>query len=55
MEGKSIVGRKHYCGYMPQKDLLFPWRTVGENVALPLEIQGELTPYFPRLDRLFAA
>ena len=40
VEGKSIVGRKHYCGYMPQKDLLFPWRTVGENVALPLEIQG---------------
>lgn len=40
VEGQSIVGRKHYCGYMPQKDLLFPWRTVGENVALPLEIQG---------------
>ena len=35
-----IAGRKRYCGYMPQKDLLFPWRTVGENVALPLEIQG---------------
>ena len=33
-------GRKRYCGYMPQKDLLFPWRTVGENVALPLEIAG---------------
>ena len=40
VEGKSIVGRKHYCGYMPQKDLLFPWRTVGENVGLPLEIMG---------------
>lgn len=38
--GKPIEGRKNYCGYMPQKDLLFPWRTVGENVALPLEIQG---------------
>lgn len=31
---------KHNCGYMPQKDLLFPWRTIGENLALPLEIQG---------------
>ena len=30
---------KGACGYMPQKDLLFPWRTVGENVALPLEIR----------------
>ena len=27
-------------GYMPQRDLLFPWRTVLDNVALGLEIQG---------------
>ncbi|MFZ5641960.1 MAG: ABC transporter ATP-binding protein [Bacillota bacterium] len=27
--------------YMPQKDLLMPWRTVMENVLLPLEIRGE--------------
>ena len=40
--GAPIAGRKRYCGYMPQKDLLFPWRTVGENVALPLEVAGGL-------------
>ena len=34
-----IAGQKHYCGYMPQKDMLFPWRTIGENLALPLELQ----------------
>ncbi len=28
-------------GYMPQQDMLFPWRTVLENVALGLEIQGQ--------------
>ena len=39
VEGENIRGRKNYCGYMPQKDLLFPWRTVGENVILPLEVQ----------------
>ena len=22
------------CGYMPQQDMLFPWRTVAENAAL---------------------
>ena len=54
VEGQSIVGRKRYCGYMPQKDLLFPWRTVGENVALPLEIQGGLSKA-ERRDRAEAA
>ena len=41
--GNPIGEQKHYCGYMPQKDLLFPWRTIGENLALPLEIQGGTT------------
>ena len=38
-----VGGQKHYCGYMPQKDMLFPWRTIGENLALPLEIQRKYT------------
>ena len=29
------------CGYMPQQDMLFPWRTVAENAAIPLEIRAE--------------
>ena len=41
--GKPIGEQKHYCGYMPQKDLLFPWRTIGENLALHLEIRGGLS------------
>ncbi|MDR0976003.1 MAG: ABC transporter ATP-binding protein [Christensenellaceae bacterium] len=31
-------------GYMFQKDLLFPWRTVYQNVILGLEIKKILTP-----------
>lgn len=39
VNGAPLTAQTHDCGYMPQKDLLFPWRTVGENLALPLEIQ----------------
>lgn len=35
----SIKNMKNYSAYMPQKDLLFPWRTIGENLSLPMEIQ----------------
>ena len=38
--GRPIGEQKHYCGYRPQKDLLFPWRTIGDNLDLPLEIMG---------------
>ncbi len=37
-DGKPISSLSHFSAYMPQKDLLFPWRTVGQNLALPLEI-----------------
>lgn len=36
-EPDSLLGR---TGYMPQKDLLMPWRTVLDNVTLGLEIDG---------------
>jgi len=38
IDGESIEKIKNYSAFMPQKDLLFPWRTIGENLALPLEI-----------------
>ncbi len=34
-----LASDKTKIGYMPQKDLLFPWRTVAQNLALPLEVQ----------------
>jgi len=28
------------CGYMPQRDMLLPWRSVLDNATLPLEYRG---------------
>jgi putative hydroxymethylpyrimidine transport system ATP-binding protein len=39
VNGNSIENMKNYSAYMPQKDLLFPWRTIGENLSLPMELQ----------------
>ena len=37
--GSDIKSLKNYASYMPQQDLLFPWRTVEKNISLPMEIQ----------------
>ena len=39
VSGQDIRAQKNYAGYMPQKDLLFPWRTIEKNLYLPMEIQ----------------
>jgi ABC-type nitrate/sulfonate/bicarbonate transport system ATPase subunit len=38
VDGVASAGAK--CAYMPQKDLLFPWRRVIDNVTLGLEVAG---------------
>lgn len=40
INGTSYTDRSGLTGYMPQQDLLMPWRTVLENAALPLELRG---------------
>ena len=38
------IERQGSCGYMLQKDELFPWRTIEKNIFLPLEIKKLDTP-----------
>lgn len=38
VNGKNIASQSGYAGFMPQKDLLMPWRTIGKNLRLPMEI-----------------
>lgn len=40
MEGEDITGKPGNVSYMLQKDLLLPYRTILDNVALPLIIRG---------------
>ena len=43
INGEEIHGPNGEVGFMPQKDQLFPWRTIWANVTLGLEIQGKKT------------
>jgi len=40
IDGEEIADRRTNFGYMFQKDLLFPWRTIRNNVAVGLEVLG---------------
>jgi len=54
LDGMQITGKPGNVSYMMQKDLLLPYRTIEDNAALPLLIQGEkkkdarakVQPYF---------
>jgi putative hydroxymethylpyrimidine transport system ATP-binding protein len=45
-KGSILVNRQNQesrlgtVGYMPQQDLLLPWRTIIDNASLPLELKG---------------
>jgi ABC-type nitrate/sulfonate/bicarbonate transport system ATPase subunit len=44
LDGVCISGMVGFVGYMLQKDLLLPWRSVLDNVILGMEIQGTPKP-----------
>lgn len=54
LDGEEITGMPGRISYMLQKDLLLPYRTIEDNVALPLLIKGagkreareQVAPYF---------
>ena len=40
INGQNLGNRLGKVGYMPQQDLLLPWRTIIDNASLPLELKG---------------
>ncbi len=41
LDGRNITGKAGNVSYMLQKDLLLPYKTILDNVSLPLIIRGE--------------
>ncbi|GAB6929497.1 ABC transporter ATP-binding protein [Paenibacillus sp. JCM 10914] len=48
-DGQDIVGKTGYVGYMLQKDMLLPWRTILDNIILGMEVRG--IPYKEATER----
>jgi NitT/TauT family transport system ATP-binding protein len=44
VDGERVQGPNAHVAFMLQKDLLLPWRTIAENVAFGVEIQGVAAP-----------
>ena len=40
LDGERCDHRTGRVGYMPQRDLLMPWRNVLDNAIIPLELRG---------------
>lgn len=40
LDGEDVTGKPGQISYMLQKDLLLPYRTIQDNVALPLLLRG---------------
>ncbi|MGN1098131.1 MAG: ABC transporter ATP-binding protein [Clostridia bacterium] len=45
LEGKDVTGVSGLVGYMQQSDLLLPFKTIADNVIIPLILKGEKRKY----------
>jgi ABC-type nitrate/sulfonate/bicarbonate transport system ATPase subunit len=43
LQGRSVVGATGHVGYMLQKDLLVPWRTVEDNITMVARLTRKVT------------
>jgi ABC-type nitrate/sulfonate/bicarbonate transport system ATPase subunit len=43
LDGRDVTGSTGHVGYMLQKDLLLPWRTVTENIVLGAALHGRVS------------
>ena len=43
LDERDVTGETGHVGYMLQKDLLLPWRTVTQNIVLGASLHGRVT------------
>ena len=55
VDGQPVKGISEHFAYMPQNDLLFPWKTILENVCLYGRIHGDLAKTRERANELLPA
>lgn len=55
VDGEMIQGITEHFAYMPQNDLLFPWKTILDNVCLYGQIHGNLEELREEARRQFPA
>ena len=44
LDGEPVCGPSRKVGFMPQRDQLFEWKSIWDNVTLGLTVRGENTP-----------
>ena len=44
IDGRTVQGTSPKIGFMPQRDQLFEWRNIWDNVTLGLTVRGEKDP-----------
>lgn len=44
VDGRPVTGPTSRIGFMPQRDQLFEWRSIWDNVTLGLTVTGQNTP-----------
>jgi len=55
VDGQEVKGLSQHFAYMPQDDLLFPWKTILDNVCLYGQIHGSLVEMKKRARENFPA
>ena len=53
VDGQPVTGLSEHFAYMPQNDLLFPWKTILDNVCLYGQIHGSMEEMRPEASKNF--